>query len=198
MGKFAQKKQAFTEQLIRESVYTAVLQVLSENGLEKLTIQRVAAAANLAAGTLYNYFKDKDALLVYAAVRMFDQLYQRQNEVALPAMASLKKLHAIVETTFDFFHKNMAFFRFLDQAQIYCKMDIAVKRDHLERETRLLASVIEGGIKNGDFKAVNPKNTALFFHRAIIGILCVNPELGEFEPGKEARHLTKMFREFLT
>lgn len=48
----------FAEQLIREQVYSAVLQVLSEYGLEKLTVQRVAAAANLATGTLYNYFKD--------------------------------------------------------------------------------------------------------------------------------------------
>jgi AcrR family transcriptional regulator len=198
MGKISQKKQAFTEQLIRESVYTAVLQVLSSHGLEKLTIQRVAAAANLATGTLYNYFKDKDALLVYAAVRMFDQLYQRQNEVALLAIPPLKKLQAFVETTFDFFNKNDAFFRFLDQAQVYCKMDMAVKRSHLDKETKLLASVIEEGIKNSDFKAVNSQNTAIFFHRAIIGILCVNPELGEFDPGKEARQLTKMFRTFLT
>jgi len=198
MEKFSQKKQAFTEQLIRESVYTAVLQVLSGHGLEKLTIHRVATAANLSTGTLYNYFKDKDALLVYTAVRLFDQLCQRQNEVTLTIIPPLKKLQAFVETTFEFFNKNIAFFRFLDQAQVYCKMDLALKHDHLDKETQLLASIIEEGIKNHDFKAVNVQNTANFFHRTIVGTLCVNPELGEFDPEKDARHLTKMFQAVLT
>lgn len=198
MGKFSQKKQAFTEQLIRESVYTAVLQVLSEYGLEKLTIQRVATAANLATGTLYNYFKDKDALLVYAAIRIFDQLRQRQTEVTLTLTPPLKKLQAFVEATFEFFNKNIAFFRFLDQAQVYCKMDLAVKHDHLDQETRLLTSIIQEGIENRDFKPVNAQYTANFFHRAIVGTLCINPEVGEFDPGKEARHLTKMFQAVLT
>jgi hypothetical protein len=48
MGKISQQKQVFAEQLIRESIYSAGLQVLSEYGLEKLTVQRVAVAANLA------------------------------------------------------------------------------------------------------------------------------------------------------
>ena len=82
----------FAEQLIREQVYSAVLQVLSEYGLEKLTVQRVAAAANLATGTLYNYFKDKDALLVYAAVRLFEQVRQQQTDAVAASLSPAKKM----------------------------------------------------------------------------------------------------------
>jgi len=193
MGKISQQKQAFTEQLIREAVYAAALQVLSEHGLEKLTVQRVAEAANIATGTLYNYFKDKDALLVYAAVRLFEDLRARQREAVECPGTPLEKLQAFVEATFVFFHNNVAYFRFLDQAQVYCKIDMAIKHDHVGQESRMLCEMIDDGIARGDFKDVDVEKTAQFFHRSLVGTLCVNPELGEFEPHKEAVSLVNMF-----
>lgn len=198
MGKISQQKQMFAEQLIREQVYSAVLQVLSEYGLEKLTVQRVAAAANLATGTLYNYFKDKDALLVYAAVRLFEQVRQQQTDAVAASLSPAKKMQAFVESTFIFFDENVAIFRFLDQAQVYCKMDMAIKHDHVNQELRMLSGIIEEGIKNRVFKAIDAKQTAIFFHRAFVGTLCINPELGDFDPRKEAESLVKMFTAFLS
>ncbi|MCE5184684.1 MAG: TetR family transcriptional regulator [Planctomycetaceae bacterium] len=55
MKKFVEKKQALSEQAVRDSIAQAVLVVLGSQGLEKLTMQRVAAAADIATGTLYNY-----------------------------------------------------------------------------------------------------------------------------------------------
>ena len=194
----SQQKQVIAEQLIREQIYTAVLQVLSEYGLDKLTVQRVAVAADLATGTLYNYFKDKDALLVYAAVRLFEQLRQQQNDAVTAALPSVEKLQAFVESTFIFFHNNIAFFRFLDQAQVYCKIDMAIKHDHVNQESQMLSRIIAEGIQNGVFKSVTADNTAVFFHRAIVGTLCVNPELGDFDPRQEAESLVNMFTAFLS
>ena len=198
MGKLSQQKQVITEQLIREQVYAAVLQVLSEYGLEKLTVQRVAAAAHLATGTLYNYFKDKDALLVYAAVRLFEQLRQQQNDAVTASMSPAEMLQAFVESTFIFFHNNSSIFRFLDQAQVYCKIDMTVKHDHVNQESLMLSRIIAEGIQNGVFKPVVVENTAVFFHRALVGTLCVNPELGDFDPRREAESLVKMFTAFLS
>ena len=197
MKQISQKKQAFTEQLVRDSVYEAVLQVLSEYGLEKLTVHRVAAAAAIGAGTLYNYFKDKDALLVYAAIRLFDQLRQRQSEAAASVSSPLKKLQAFVESTFMFFDENVAYFRFLDQAQVYGKIDRADKHDHVGHVIQMLVEIIGQGVKNGDFQVLNVEKTANFFHRTIVGTLWVNPELDLFDPHKEAVSLVKMFEVFL-
>ena len=192
MGKLSEQRQAFAEQFIRESAYAAVLQVLSEHGLEKLTVQRVAVAAKLGTGTLYNYFKDKDALLVYAAIRLFDEIRQRQQEAIGRVRPPDKKLLAYVTETFVFFASNIAFFRFLDQAQVYSKIDMPIKYNHLDEENRVLSAIIQQGIKAGLFKPVNVKATAAFFQRAVAGTLCINTELEEFDPKKEARTLTKM------
>ncbi len=198
MGQLSQKRQAFTEQYIRESAYAAVLEVLKKYGLEKLTVQRVAAAAGIGTGTLYNYFKDKDALLVYTAVRLFDQIRHHQREAVGAAKTPAKKLYALLEATFTFFSRNIAYFRFLDQAQVYCKIDMAVKHDHVNREKVLMSSIIQKGAEDGLFKAVNPKKAADFFQRAMIGTLCMVPELGDFDPQREAASLLKMFRVYLS
>jgi AcrR family transcriptional regulator len=198
MRKLSQQKQAFTEQVIRESAYAGVMQVLSEYGLEKLTVQRVAAAANLATGTLYNYFKDKDDLLIYAAVRMFDELRRQQRQAIDCIKTPARKLQTFVESTFMFFSKNIGFFRFLDQAQVYCKIDVAVKHSHVNSELEFLSEIIQSGIDSGVFKKVaKVDDLASFFHRAMVGTLCVNTELGEFDPVKEAKSLTKIFTSFL-
>src|SRR5215831_2067576 len=44
-------------------IFRATSRVLEERGLEGTTIPRIAKAANVAAGTVYRRFKDKDALL---------------------------------------------------------------------------------------------------------------------------------------
>ncbi len=198
MTKIAQQKHALAEQLMRESAYSAVLQVLSEHGFERLTVQRVARAANLATGTLYNYFKDKDDLMVYTAVRLFERIRQRQREAVEPAKTPAAKLDAYLKATLTYFSENIAYFDFLDQAQIYCKIDMAIKHDHVDQENRLLAGIVRAGIQRGDFKAVHPKKTATFFQRAIVGTLCMVPELGEFNPTREAASLLKMFHVYLT
>lgn len=197
MGKLSQKKNAMAEQVVRESVYEAILQVLSQYGFEKLTMQQVAAEAGIATGTLYNYFKDKDALLVYTAQRLFEQIREGLAVVAERRISAKKKLMELVLSNFRFFHQNMVFFQFLDQAQIFCKIDVSVKRNHVQEETGIIGRVIEEGIAEGAFKAVDVKTTADFFHRAIVGTLCVRPELEEFYPEKEAKSLARMFMSIL-
>jgi len=46
-----------------EQIFEAALQLLNEEGLSGLKMQKLAQQAGVAAGTLYIYFKDKEALL---------------------------------------------------------------------------------------------------------------------------------------
>ena len=197
MGKLAQKKQAVTEQAVRESVYEAILQVLSDHGLEKLTMQKVARAAGIATGTLYNYFKDKDALLVYTAQRLFDQLRGVMVQACRKPLGADDKLMELIRSDFHFFYQNQAYFQFLDQAQVFCKMDMVIKHQHVSEVRQVIAGVIESGIREGVFKAVDVATTADFFHRAIVGTLCVRPELEAFDPEFEAQSLVKMLMAIL-
>lgn len=197
MGKISKQKHFFTEQYIRRAAYEAVLRVLAEHGLAKLTISRVACVADLGTGTLYNYFRDKDALLVYVALELFQQVRQKQARAVEQAAAHREKLRSFVTTTFRYFNENRNFFRFLDQADIYCKMDMEVKFDHIDAEKNTLAEIIKAGIEEGVFKNTDVERTAAFFQRAMYGTLRIDTEIGDFVPDKEADIIVETFETFL-
>ena len=74
MGTLAKRRRELTEALMNEAICEAAAKVLAEQGLAVLTMDRVAQAAEVSKGTLYNYFRDKEALLVAVAEWAFDPL----------------------------------------------------------------------------------------------------------------------------
>jgi AcrR family transcriptional regulator len=53
---------------LREHLIEVTEQLLAEGGFEQLTTRRIARAASVADGVLYNYFADKDELILAALV----------------------------------------------------------------------------------------------------------------------------------
>ncbi len=193
MAQKINKVRSAAETALRDQVHSAVLEVLKNKGLDKLTVQHVADAAGIAAGTVYNYFKSKDDLLVHTAERIFETIRARQSHAISAAKDPADKLLAFVETTFEFFADNIAVFNFLDQAQVYCKIDMSIKHLHVNEEVDMIKSIIDEGVKTGVFSTQSASISANFFHRAMVGTLCINPELGAFDPHQEAAALCRVF-----
>ena len=75
------------EQLIaarRSQILEAAARVFSEKGFHRATIRDVAEAAGIADGTIYNYFENKDALLL----RILDRLNETSEREGHFAQAS--------------------------------------------------------------------------------------------------------------
>ena len=58
-------KKAAWEEIMKESIFEAAVTVLKQYGVEGFRMDRVANTAEVAIGTLYNYFKDKETLILY-------------------------------------------------------------------------------------------------------------------------------------
>lgn len=71
MSELAQRRKAMAEEMMRDAICAAATTVLAEVGYTALTMERVAEAAGTSKGTLYNYFQDKDALVVEVIERAF-------------------------------------------------------------------------------------------------------------------------------
>lgn len=65
-----------------EAIYEATIQVLLDEGPIRLTTTRVTERAGISVGALYQYFPNKQALLVAILERHFDALVRSVNEVA--------------------------------------------------------------------------------------------------------------------
>lgn len=69
MSDLVQRRRAMAEEMMHGAICDAAAAVLAEVGFAALTMERVADAAGVSKGTLYNYFQDKDAL-VLAVIKM--------------------------------------------------------------------------------------------------------------------------------
>ena len=58
-----------------DAIYEAAIQVLLDGGLDRLTTTRVAARAGVSVGTLYQYFPNKQALLIAVLDQHLTRLY---------------------------------------------------------------------------------------------------------------------------
>lgn len=79
----------------KDQILDAATAVIAQNGFQKTTVRQIAQRAGVADGTIYNYFKNKNALLVELVERL------SQREMADIAQAQAETLDA--ETFIDTF-----------------------------------------------------------------------------------------------
>jgi AcrR family transcriptional regulator len=58
----------------KKYIAETALQLISEKGLSNLTMESVAVSCNLSKGSLYNYFKNKDALIIAAFGALLEKI----------------------------------------------------------------------------------------------------------------------------
>jgi AcrR family transcriptional regulator len=77
-----------------EVIIRATTQILSHDGLDRLTTNRVAERAGVSVGSLYQYFPDKQAL-VAEVHRRFDELFRQRLIDAMAAAGTLPLAEAV-------------------------------------------------------------------------------------------------------
>ena len=80
----------------KDTIVGAAGSVLEEHGVDGMTMDRVAAVAGLAKGSLYNYFEDKDDLLRFVYARLIEPFLLSIEEIAHGELAAPEKLERIV------------------------------------------------------------------------------------------------------
>jgi AcrR family transcriptional regulator len=96
----SEKRPAIRE-LVRETVSNAILDaaeaVAAEKGLEGTSIAAIAERAGVAVGTLYNYFPDRDALLVALVKTRREAMHARLEAVTVAGDTVEEKLRGYLE-----------------------------------------------------------------------------------------------------
>ncbi|MCE5184683.1 MAG: hypothetical protein LLF76_00975 [Planctomycetaceae bacterium] len=135
--------------------------------------------------------------MVYAAEQLFERIRERMRAVTQGPAQPRQKLLEMIRSIFEFFNENMFYFQFLDRAQVYSKMHQSAKVNHVTQERQMIADILREGVEKKSFRDVDVENAADFFQRAIVGTICVQPQLRMFDPAKEAALLAEMFYAFL-
>ena len=97
--------------------YNAILdaaeKILKENGLNSLNIELVAKETELAKGTLYLYFKNKEELLGALSVKSRILLLKQFQKATKTINNPIEKLKAICNASFDFYKKYPFYFELI-------------------------------------------------------------------------------------
>ena len=166
---------------MRRRILEAALARFAEGGFHATKMENVAEAAGLAKGTLYLYFKSKEALAVALASHLFSQMEERFLLCQTPR--TRQEFAAILDQTMGLALETM------DATRIYFEVMapsfsnpevVATMRSFFDRLASLYAEQIAGLQERGEVRAdLDPGAFSralvamidgLVIHRALVGI----------------------------
>src|SRR5437773_5784491 len=95
----------------RRDILRAAEHVFAEKGYHTASIEEIARAAEYGTGTVYLYFKDKEALYVELFEAKIRELLDHVQRSAAEGKDPLEALRRLVRARMEFFDQNREFFR---------------------------------------------------------------------------------------
>ncbi len=152
------------ESFTKEAIHKAVMEVISEEGLQGITMGLVAKKAGVAKGTLYLYFKDKEDLVRSSIESIFEPMHEDIMKILDGDLSPDKKLRECVKQIFNtsIIHRNTV------QVILYnlSVMKLQEKRFMNKGFKELLAkitTVIQEGIDMGLFRNLDASTMTIMF-----------------------------------
>ena len=183
MPKLKEEKQRLMEQLICDKVFEAAKELMAREDVGVFTMTELSERIGVAKGTLYNYFTDKYAVILYVCNRL--------NEEYMDKVKSYFDQHPNdyennLRYLYRFTRKTIKENRFIGVAKLYFHLDILEKRkksktdisaleapifkDMMIQNRRFFTEFFENGKKQGVFKDLNPKVMASFIDIYLLGV----------------------------
>ncbi|MDZ7619484.1 MAG: TetR/AcrR family transcriptional regulator [Patescibacteria group bacterium] len=137
--------------LIRDAIYGAAVAILTRDGLDAMTMERVAEEAGVAKGSLYNYFQNKTDLLKFVHERTVEPLRQSVQELLGSETPAIEKLRLFVALCIRYLGERRGLFHFL-----FTEHAIHKFIRHPKSEGSLhVATIVRQGVSEGVFRPVD-------------------------------------------
>ena len=125
----------------KDFILETALEIAKKEGVDGLSIRKLSKACQIAIGTVYNYFPDKDALVTEMGKVFWDAIFMGQENIYRPDMG----FSVFLEQYYGFLYARMAPFdeswvRELD-GKIPKKAAIELLLRALEEDRRVNASI---------------------------------------------------------
>ncbi len=153
----------------REEILLAAERLFSKNGFFKTGMAEIAEAAQFAMGTMYRFFKSKEEMYISLVEDKVEDLLGRLEEATQNEVSASEKLRAVIQVKLAFADQNRDFFRIY--VSEWSGFEWTIKSAFGDRvwkkylaQIDLVANLIKEGIKAGEFRKVNPKDTSLALH----------------------------------
>lgn len=191
MSVSAQRRGTKPPETRRAEILDAAIRLFDEAGYDQTTVQHIASAAGVAAGTVYLYFPSKEHVLLtlHAEVHegietalqaTFDRLWQHVEEGGGPDEASLERMvDAMVDTVVLYLRANHA------KTSVVCRfsprLPPAAADEHHHETSAYLAAALRLGRDLGRVEVSDPEMAAKLLEAAMTGPLSQMVVAGDSE-----------------
>lgn len=152
----------------RKEIFDASVHLFLEKGFTETSMREIARASGVGKSTLYDYYQSKDEILVSYFAEEISKITRRAKEISQENISNLEKLKRIMQMHMGYLLANKQVFLKLSlEAQRLIAESQAQIQKHRHDYQDMLRSLIEEGIRSGEFKAINP----LFAARSIFSLL---------------------------
>ncbi len=156
------RKRALDE-VMKEAIFEATVAVLGQHGLEGMTMERVASAAGVAKGSVYNYFRSKKDLLEFVHAKLLDPLFEQLVQTVAADRPAIEKFSTHVRNMLDHFAKHARVCKLLFEDDAVLGLLQSTQRRTRKAGSQRLAEIFRQGIAEGVFRPADPAALALIY-----------------------------------
>jgi TetR/AcrR family transcriptional regulator len=146
----------------KRQILDAAKGLLAQKGYQDIKMDDVAKKANLAKGTLYLHFKDKEQIVAAVFEDLMMQLEAKFN--LLTKQKGLKLLRSIAETNLQFLRENHDFFsQFIHTRWTLTGSNQALVKKRFQKHMEMMKRFIHSAVKTGEIPTYDPFIGSFYF-----------------------------------
>jgi len=158
----------------KSQILDAAMDTFAEKGFHKTRMSDIADSSGLSKGTLYWYFDSKDTIILKLLDRVFEPELKKLTTLLADTQSAEERLLLYTERAGEDIIKMLRWIPlFYDFIALAFRQDLIKKTisKFYKNNVDLLIVLIQQGIDSGEFKAVNPLDTAIAISASIEGTM---------------------------
>jgi TetR/AcrR family fatty acid metabolism transcriptional regulator len=157
-----------------KDILEAAIKIFAEYGYHKAKISKIAEEANVAAGSVYVYYSNKEDLLLKIFEGLWERLYRGLKKIADNAeLNPEQKVDNMIDIVFDAFTENRSLAMvFVNEQNYLMQTNLESFTEYYEKFLDQAETVLKQGIKKGVFSdKISKKIFRYFVFGAVRNIL---------------------------
>ena len=156
----------------REEIIAVALRLIEENGFPKTSMREIAVSANMGKSSLYDFFKTKDEIVVYAVEKEIEETIQKVQRIIAEESSPEQCLRKIMLNHLGVPKQYRTVLMWLNTESNYLEEEYQ-KRLKIARYAYqdIIKTVIENGVSAGIFRKTDANLMARLLINSVIAIV---------------------------
>lgn len=152
----------------RQVILDAAVTVMQSHGLHGLSIDLIAQETNLAKGTIYLYFKNKEEILSILTIRARTLLIKDFQKIEKNKESNIEQLKSILKSNYLFYKKNPLYY---DLVSLYEVNNRMTETEEMQQSGEKIMKIVVGiAGKAREEGTLNPKISPVILAMSLWGM----------------------------